>query len=329
MGESDVTGTTGNYYRNDGGLTFTDIGTRGVTPLKYADMDAADIDGDGDTDLASAGGTGDGQTMLAANDGSGLFTEMVFLADSAGGVFFHDIDGDGDPDLLTSGSLYINDGSGTFTDNLDNPFESTAEITNSFHHAGFSDVDGDGDIDLFRVGSSYQSGGGMGGPVTFLYLNNGDSTFTDSGIAFPATSDAGGFFSADGDGSPDVFHFGYDAFSDDYIEDIYINDGAGNFTKRDSNFIQVSGACAEAGDVDRDGDEDLLVAGRDAADTEHTVLYLNDGSGLFLQADCGLTGVYAGTIDIADLDNDGDDDLLVTGDTDSGAVIILYENLIN
>jgi hypothetical protein len=114
-----------------------------------------------------------------------------------------------------------------------------------------------------------------------------------------------------------------------YVAAVYINDGEGNYSKLENNFAEVSNARADAADVDNDGDEDLIVAGRSTDSTVRTILYLNDGSGLFTPSGCVLTGVEGGSVDLGDADGDGDYDLLVAGTGESGGVSILYENKLN
>ena len=81
-------------------------------------------------------------------------------------------------------------------------------------------------------------------------------------------------------------------------------------------------------DIDQDGDNDLLITGFSSSQGVSTTLYENDGSGNFTaMAQPALVNVYTGAAEFADVDNDGDMDLLITGNTSSSAATAnLYLN---
>lgn len=330
VGDMGSLGASAMLYKNSGGLDFAAGVSGGIPGLKKCAAAAGDIDGDGDTDLALTGaGESSGQhSLIYENDGLGLFTDTAAgLTDmEQGAAAFGDIDNDGDEDLFLSGTtdgspaeenvkVYTNNGSGGFSVS-GNTF--SAAIS---EYADFADVDGDGDNDLLYGGKSFPAA------VAELYLNNGSGNFTAAGASLDGASGGGGFFFADSDEYPDIYIFG-GAMAP--VAAVYINDGSGNYSKLENNFGEVSNARADAADVDNDGDVDLVVAGLSGVDsTVRTVLYLNDGSGLFTPSGCVLTGAQGGSVDFGDADGDGDYDLLVTGTGESGAVSILYENRLN
>lgn len=142
------------------------------------DTDAVfvDVDGDGDLDLVVTSGgneSGFGSLDLAdriyLNDGKGNFSKhaqsglnSVFGSSSSVGVI--DINGDGAPDLVIAGrlvpftygapassQLWINDGTGKFTEqsaNLAPDFKNLGMVTD----LAVSDYDGDGKEDVILVG---------------------------------------------------------------------------------------------------------------------------------------------------------------------------------
>jgi len=94
-------------------------------------------------------------------------------------------------------------------------------------------------------------------------------------------------------------------------------------TLQDSDLGSVAYA-----DIDQDGDNDLLITGFSSSQGVSTTLYENDGSGNFTaMAQPALVNVYTGAAEFADVDNDGDMDLLITGNTSSPAATAnLYLN---
>ena len=112
-------------------------------------VDAADYDGDGDTDLAVGNF---GQNYLYINDGSGHFTAVAaFGSGNTIRVSWGDCNGDGYPDLAVANRgpsnhsgeqnyLYVNNGDGTFTQHAEFGNGATYSIT-------WGDFDGDGDLD--------------------------------------------------------------------------------------------------------------------------------------------------------------------------------------
>lgn len=71
------------------------------------------------------------------------------------------------------------------------------------------------------------------------------------------------------------------------------------------------------GDIDNDGDQDLIISGSGAA--VKTTLYVNDSSGNFTEASgTPFVNVSGGTVGFGDVNNDNFLDLLVTGTTTGG-----------
>jgi hypothetical protein len=114
---------------------------------------AADLDGDGDRDLATANVSGGNVTVLK-NTGTGVFHEPASSPEDAGSfpdfITSADIDGDLDPDLVVANqvsndlTILRNNGHGNFIEPVTSP-EPAGETPVSIAAA---DVDGDGDQDL-------------------------------------------------------------------------------------------------------------------------------------------------------------------------------------
>ncbi|MBN1464403.1 VCBS repeat-containing protein, partial [candidate division KSB1 bacterium] len=199
------------------------------------------------------------------------------------------------------------------------------DVTDSGGSRGavFVDIDNDGDFDLFN--------GNSPGP-NILYENENDNGFnrrTDAGIEnINAITMAVAAFDADNDGDMDLL-----AINSKGVNEFYLNNGSGRFTPAESELRDVSGASfsnymAAPADFDNDGDTDIFMTYRDAANK----LFVNDGAGAFhdATAEAGLS--YNGRTNgasWADLDLDGDLDLVVTESRpsdDSDKLVRFYEN---
>jgi FG-GAP-like repeat/Fibronectin type III domain len=312
-GRQDVSVTT--LYRNNHG-TFSDSGIV-VLGLQFAGAAWGDFDGDGDLDLAMIGLTTAQvpTTRIFRNDGN-TFTPLagVFTGVYAGTVNWADYDGDGDLDLLVTGvtttgavgipatRLYRNDGGGVFT-SVPHPFPNVY-----LGAVAWGDYDKDGDMDVVIAGTD-----GTGALIAALWRNDGSGNFTDSGLNLPGT-DLG--FAAwadfDSDGDLDLL-FGGNSY-DGWITRIYRND-AGQFVDANAGLLGLLWSSAAWGDYDNDGDLDLMIMGYDGtAAVRVSRLYRND-AGTFVQSSQVFHDLFLGTLSWADYDNDGDLDLLLSGNT--------------
>lgn len=205
-------------YINEGDLAFSDVtagaGVGGRPGSISTGSTMADIDGDGDLDIyvCNTGNPGwdiNRQNQLFINDGNGSFTEAAEEWGLASESFsnhatFFDYDGDHDldvylinhptdfsranevrpninaPEPFSSDQFFRNDGS-SFTD-----VSEEAGVRN--HAFGLSatvgDLNDDGRMDVL-VANDYVI-------PDFMYINNGDGTFTDRGQAtMPHTAHSG------------------------------------------------------------------------------------------------------------------------------------------
>lgn len=218
-GDSDqdflISGIAGNIwilklYLNDGNGNFTLSPNGTFTGVYFGSLEFADVDGDGDRDFLVTGITNNvHQARMYKNNGSGIFTLVAntpFVPVYRSTLAFADVDGDNDQDVVISGiidgggtfrtHLYINDGSGTFTD-LGNV--GLTEVADG--SLAFADVDSDNDKDLLITGFA-----GQVGNVSLLYSNDGSGNFTEvGGLPFQGVSNSAvAFQDVDGDSDFDV-----------------------------------------------------------------------------------------------------------------------------
>src|SRR6056297_1731418 len=244
-------------------------------------------------------------------------------------IAFSDVNGNGYEDVLISGwnssfdeiaKLYINDGTGHFTEKPDTPFDGVY-----FSSVAFSDVDGDGHEDVLITGRNESED-----RIAKLYINNGTGHFTEMNHTPFDDVDLSSIFFSDVnvDGYEDVLITGENS-SEERTAKLYINDGTGHFTERtDTPFDGVDVGSIAFTDINDTGHKDLLITGRNGSSERIAKLYINDGTGHFTERmDTPFEGVAAASIAFSDVNGDGHEDVLITGENISEVPITkLYIN---
>jgi hypothetical protein len=275
----------------------------------------ADLDGDGDLDLAVAN-LGANNVSILKNNGDGTFQPAVTY--NTGGapycLFCADLDLDGDLDLVVanSGSNKIsvlkNNGDGTFQAKVD--YDAGSKPVSVF----CADLDGDYDQDI--VVANYS------GDNVSILKNNGDGTFQTK-VNYSTGRKPVWVFCADLDGDLDMDLAVADNGSDKIS--VLKNNGDGTFQAK------VDYACGEAPTsvfcTDLDGDADLDLTATCGGNSGFTSLVeegdtstitccngvvsllMNNGDGTFQTADHYGTGIDPRSVFAEDLDGDADWDL--------------------
>ena len=305
-------------WLNDGQGAFTDSGQAlagaGDAALVGGALALGDMDGDGDPDLviryacAIISGTCNDATILYRNDGSGVFTSVRTFSGFTNALALGDLNGDGHLDLVEGRAngipiasaydglpnrVWLGDGQGGFApavpvlDNIPNPLAVTAApldaapgpelvVCNNFAC----------DIWAGDAGGNY-----AGTPLQTLTVSSNNSYYMDV-----ITGDL------NGDGAADIVVTGNGTH-------LFLSDGATSgpaFTA--AGVLGGSTASAALGDLDGDGDLDLVTGGVDGT---NLTIWKNDGSAGFTGT--AITGTnYKNTVRLGDLDGDGDLDLVVT-----------------
>jgi hypothetical protein len=280
-----------------------------------------DFDGDRLYDLyfvngnlhSDRGGQGEAADKLYRNLGGGRFRDVTAAAGVGDrgygcGLAVGDYDNDGLSDLyvtnLGPNVLYHNQGQGHFRDATGEAGVGGGGWSTS---AAFLDYDLDGSLDLYvcryvdfdpahecrQAGLPvYCSPHEFSGVPDILYRNQRDGSFEDvsvrAGVAVAGPS-AGKSLGVvvldyDDDGDPDIY-----VACDQVPGLLFRNNGNGTFTEvglaanvaYSEEGTSTAGMGVDAGDVDLDGREDIVVTN---FSDERNSLYLNQGSGFFIDA---------------------------------------------
>lgn len=261
-------------------LVLEDFAGYNLVGTRYA---FADVDGDGDTDVGIIHGLG----MIAwyPNAGGGTFgarRRIGHVLSGGAGLSVVDLDGDGDLDVAAAANygdwitLYRNQGNGTFDQQ-----EVVMEHLDQVSMCRAADLNGDGIPELFT-----------NKPQAAILWNNGTGQFTPATLPNNGTA----ILAADLDGDQDQDLIGTGLW--------YRNDGGGLFAEVAEPLFAIAGAPPRhAADLNGDGIVDVLCSGNSL------VALINDGNGV-LAAITSTTSAPIAVGDVADMDQDGDRDLV-------------------
>ena len=298
-----------------------------LTAHKTMDAEFFDLDDDGDLDLVLA--LEWVPNVVLINDGSGAFPQDDAITLPGGGgdsedIAIADFNSDGRPDIAiacedtATNELYLQNEDGSFALVPDAPIGAGASNAILAH-----DLNGDGHVDLI-VGNKGQN---------TILINTGDATFVDeTAQRLPEIEDTTQDLELgdlDNDGDLDLVVANEDA------NRILFNDGQGRFAEDPERtlplpFHQEETREADLGDIDNDGDLDLVCANvnwREGALPFNRVL-LNDGAGRFTDvSDQCLPPLQLTTLDVdlVDIDNDGDLDWISAEMGGGGPTVFLND----
>ncbi|MBL0193388.1 MAG: VCBS repeat-containing protein [Myxococcales bacterium] len=269
-----------------------------ATPPNSRVIKAADVNGDSKIDLVVRSDTSVSVLMNAPGGFAPAVAYPTGAASLESGLGVADLNGDGKADLAMQGGLMMNNGDGTFAPQI---------AYDIFYGVGVGDFDGDGRLD---VTDGVQ-----------VFWNNPGATFATTASRYRARGD----YSAantptvvamedlDGDGDSDLAVADLGFVPEGHSAYITLNNGDGTYAPMVSLEVGYGPRSIAAGDVDGDGDVDLVSVREEYGNSNVTIL-VNNGTGTFADGvdyriDVAFVG---GSIAMGDLNGDGRPDLAIS-----------------
>ncbi|MCK6602798.1 MAG: FG-GAP-like repeat-containing protein [Bacteroidetes bacterium] len=310
-----------------GDVMFNEPAGFAETPDYTAFLKAADYNNDGLLDLAVASGI---YVYILRNDGIDpemgypIFTEVYIKPDQPyhNSLVWADLDNDGDLDLVSSrnDTGYVMVHVNQLNNESEMPFETVAIIPDGTTegYLDAADIDHDGDQDLLISGFASTSSDWESRTVA-IYLNTGlDSLWTQLEQSFPGSfKGSSRFGDFNNDGYADFISIG--AIGDGGREvHLYENNQEGGFIEVPTSFTGFAASTATWGDLNGDGNLDLVLTGiagsADNGDERSTQVWFNNGEGDFTLLPEYFEGMLFGSVELSDLDLDGDLDVVTLGE---------------
>jgi len=241
-GKQNGVGYTSVIYKNNGDGTFSEQSQIELMDIFDGSVAWADYNNDGFPDLLISGNTGGALqytvfTKIYKNNGDGSFTEQTQISITGviqGSVAWGDYNNDNYLDILLTGKagasasdpiiskIYKNNGDETFTEQAQINLQAVDSSS-----VAWGDYNKDGYLDILLTGYDGTV------PVTKIYKNNGNETFTEqTQIALQAvqkSSVAWGDYN--NDDFPDILLSGKDG-TGNRTSKIYINNGDETFAEQ-------------------------------------------------------------------------------------------------
>ena len=320
-------------YRNRPSGVLTNDETFNITSTRRVASSLAwiDYDNDGDLDLAATGRSilSEYQAFVfTSEDGrvGGAPAESLLEGLAGGSATWVDFDEDGRADLLLTGSdasgqrrsILYNNQSTVLPNSAPTPPQvlNQPKVTSSQIFFSWSSGEDTESTELtynLRVGSEPESGDIFGGPST---IGPGNVGFKNQQILRRSMA-------------PDKYYWSVQAVDGGLARSAWSQEQEfriDEFVSSNQRIRSLDQAAMDWGDYDQDGDFDLVITGLNRAGEAQSSLYVNRDGNLVVESGSNLEPLRNGDVDWGDYDNDGDLDLLLTGeDTNENRSATLYE----
>jgi len=211
--------------------------------------------------------------------------------------------------------IFINNGFGIFNETMSINVSLNGHELQNGSGLDWGDIDNDGDMDF--VANWVYAGNYHG--CTFIFYNNGNDNFVQN-VLYEERSYTVDLIDYNNDGLLDVFLFGVFCWGNSYLKNalLYENKGNAEFELINTGIQPMATGKSAWGDYDNDGDLDIVIGG-EYWDSENSVrryitkMYRNDGSNGFTDINAQLPQIRLVSVNLGDIDNDGDLDIVLTG----------------
>ncbi len=279
-----------------------------------AGLATADLDGDGDIDIAVCN-KASATVSIIRNNGNGTFGPVVSFpaGNAAFKLVVSRIDADNQVDLVIANegvqkmNVLFNTGNGTFDSRVEyNVLMIWGGDMWSCVESADMDNDGDNDI-LYSSGKTFDGNRG----IIAYFKNNGNGTLAPV-ISLPFTLNSGGssdieITDVNSDGWKDIIGNYYSGRETDNYQ-LLMNNGAGGFLPAVSLPAGGGTFSLASTDINNDTKPDILTLDRNSM---QVTVHLNDGNGNFpVPVTYSSSNGLPGALDAADIDADGDLDLI-------------------
>lgn len=323
---------------------FEEVLGNNLIAVKDATAAWGDFDNDGDLDLAISGASSSGRKSYLYRNDAGAFvnTNMLLEPMSDGDLEWGDYDNDGDLDLIITGKNAANEAFTNLYENENNVLVKVEDhgIIEVFNSAvSWGDFDDDGDLDLVIAGYNidekaavlriYKNIDGKFVLENYNQYNNWFLEGFEEGEIQWADMDNDGdldlvFAGANNSGYP-ITRIIYNTKVPNNSNDWYWQT---DFT---DIWPALMNSTFDLGDYDNDGDLDMLISGEKENGLPATYIWKNQNVRKYAYWDyyqtAEIDSMYNGNVSWVDYDNDGDLDILTTGERwDATVVTKLYNN---
>ena len=304
------------FSQNPDSIPFALAGSYEMTHEPFSAF-CADLDGDGDRDLAVSDREGD-LVSIYKNSGNGCLESRAdyTAGDSPHQIFLSDLDADGDSDIAVAN--YIGRNMAILKNQGDGSFATAVNYSVGFGPVSLfaADLDSDSDPDVAVADRQYN--------IIAFFKNLGNGTFWYDGD-FNSGAKPHSVFASDLDldtdydlviDRGDLFHVDTGSIA------IYTNNGNGTFS---AGPVYPSGGTPLylfVSDLDSDTFPDIIVPNNSSGTIS---VIINNGDGTFADKVDYFVGGNPYAVITADLDGDGDPDIAV-GKENSNTISIFKNN---